>query len=327
MIIIDLKQDSSNENKYFSNTLISKIEKYLKDKKKVILYLNKRWDYSSLICNKCSKIYKCDNCDIPLSIHDNYLVCHICNYTKILPNSCEICKNSKLQKIWIWTWQIEKFIKQKWPDKLTYRFDTDVIKNKVEKKEALERLQTADIVIWTKMITTWFDFNNVWLVWIVLLEQELQIPKYNTTEMLYSNLKQFIWRGWRKWEKTEFIVQSFIPENPVVNDILYSNYKEYLKITLEERKKFNYPPFSEFASLEYRDKDKDASKTYIIELKQKLENKNTNKDIEIIWYPIPFKKQWLYHTKIIIKWNNIRDLLYLFKKDIFWNSNLSLIFD
>jgi primosomal protein N' len=42
MLLVDLNQDKSRENKYFSNTLITKIDEYLENSKKVILYLNKR---------------------------------------------------------------------------------------------------------------------------------------------------------------------------------------------------------------------------------------------------------------------------------------------
>jgi primosomal protein N' len=35
-----------------------------------------------------------------------------------------------------------------------FRFDTDTIKNKKQKKEALENLEKADVIIGTKMITT-----------------------------------------------------------------------------------------------------------------------------------------------------------------------------
>lgn len=327
MILVDLKQDKSKENRYFSNTLLESIETCLKEKKKIILYLNKRWDYSFLVCNNCAFLYKCKNCDSSMSIHNDFLLCHICSYAKKVENKCENCNKNELQKIWIWTAQIEKFLNEKYKWKRIFRFDTDNIKNKKEKEEALKNLENADIVIWTKMITTGFDLEWIWLIWIILLEQELQMPKYDTVEKIYSNLKQFMWRWWRKWEETKFIIQSYIAENPIINNLIYLNYKDFFSGTLNERKKFNYPPFAEFAILEYKHKDKEKSKKYIIKLKEKLEKRNTLNQIEIINYPIPFKKHWEFHTKIILKWKNLREFLNSFKDEIFSNSNLSIIFD
>lgn len=327
MLLVDLKQDKSKENKYFSNTLLNSIEKSLKEGKKIILYLNKRWDYSSLICNSCSNLYKCKNCDSSMSVHSDFLVCHICTFTKRIEKKCEKCSEENLQKIWIWTAQIENFLKEKYKNTKIFRFDTDVVKNKKEKEDALEKIKTANIIVWTKMITTWFDIKWVWLIWIILLEQELQIPKYDTAEKVYSNLKQFIWRWWRKWEKTDFIIQSFIPENTLLKNIVYSNYKDYFKIILEERKVFNYPPFSDFTIVEYRNKDKEKTLEYILKIKEKFDKINIDWKIEIINSNKAFKRQWQFYWRIILKWKNIREFLSNFKKEIFSDSNLSILFD
>jgi len=171
----------------------------------------------------------------------------------IIPSS--LCVN--LKKVWIGTQQIEDSLKALFPNNSIFRFDADSVKNKTEKQKALETLRNADIIIGTKMITTGFDFKNVWLIWVILLEQELWIPKYNIEERVYSNIKQLIWRWERNGEKTETILQTFIPGNENIKNIIESNYKEFFTETLKERKLFNYPPFSEMVSIEYRDKNKD----------------------------------------------------------------------
>jgi primosomal protein N' (replication factor Y) (superfamily II helicase) len=63
---VNLSQDTSSINPYFSHTLIEKIGETLKQKKKVILYLNKRGEFSSLVCKDCQHLYKCSRCDISL---------------------------------------------------------------------------------------------------------------------------------------------------------------------------------------------------------------------------------------------------------------------
>lgn len=44
------------------------------------------------------------------------------------------------------------------------------------------------------MITTGFDLRNIGLIGVILLEQELQIPKYDTEERIYATVKQLIGR-------------------------------------------------------------------------------------------------------------------------------------
>ena len=42
MIIVNLSQDFSKQNKYLSNTLLKEIKKNLELKKKIIIYINKK---------------------------------------------------------------------------------------------------------------------------------------------------------------------------------------------------------------------------------------------------------------------------------------------
>jgi len=329
MLIVNLAQDKSEINNYLSSTLIKNIELCLKKWEKTILYLNKRGEYSCLICKDCQNLFKCDNCDNSLSVHKipPKIACHLCSHSEEIPLKCTKCSSLNLEKVWIGIQQIESSLKEYFDTKVDiFRFDSDNLKNKTAKSEALNNLAKADIIIWTKMITTWFNFDNVWLIWVVLLEQELQIPKYNTEEKVYSNIKQLLWRGNRLWKKTNIILQSFIPENELIKSITQLNYKEFFINSLQERKLFNYPPFTQMVTLEYRHANRDKSKEFILKLYNKLviQNKN-NYDISLL--PNSIKRYNQFFFKIIIKWQDIRNLLEEIKFEIMRNKWLSVIFE
>lgn len=329
MQLVNLSIDKSRINPYLSNTLLTKIEEVLKKWEKVILYLNKRWQFSSIICNDCQYLFKCKNCDISMSVHKypSKFVCHLCSASENLPLSCIKCKWVNLVNIWVWTQQIEDSLLKSFVNKKIFRFDTDTMKTKKSKSEAIQNLEKADIIIGTKMITTGFNFNKVWLIWVILLEQELQIPKYNTEESVYTNIRQLIWRGWRVWQETEFIIQSFIPDNENVKSIVYDNYKEFFIKVLQERKLFNYPPFWEIATLEYRHSSEKKAEEFTEKLHNKLIIENENNEVEIIFNKKSIKKINQYYYKIIIKWENIRNFIEKIKPEIIRNSGLVVIFD
>ncbi len=332
MLIINLNQDKSKINNYLSTTLLKNIEENLKNWKKNILYLNKRWSYNSLICPKCSKVFKCKNCDCSLSIHSQNMICHICWAWEKILEKCDNCNWENLEKVWVWTEQIEFALKNTFKNSKIFRIDTDIVKNKSEKQKALEQLKDAEIIIWTKMITTGFDFENVGLIWVILFEQELIWNKYNVEENLYSNITQLLWRWWRKWEKTEFLIQTFIPENDLIKQITSGNYKDFFLKSLSERKLFSYPPFKEFVILEYRNKDKQKAFNYTKSLYEKLLchselDSESLKNPEIIFSENSFKKYNQYYFKIILKWENLREFLNCIKSEIFREKNLSVIFE
>lgn len=325
LYLVNLNKNKS-ETKFISQTLVGKIEESTEKWQKVILYLNRRWEFSSLLCTSCQKIYECDHCNIALKVHNNWkLICHSCSYSKNTPHICEYCWSSELLKIWIWTQQIEYWIKKLFPNLNVFRFDTDNIKNISEKKDALSKLKSADIIIWTKMITTWFDFDKVWVIWIVLLEQELWIPDFRTEEKVYSNIKQVIWRGWRKWQESDIIIQTYIPDNPLVKGIVEDNYKDFMLKCLEERKMFWYPPFKEYAEIIIKDKNLEAAEKKQDKFEEKL--KNIKEDwIQIIKNSNYAKRNNVFILKISVKWNNLRSFLQNIKKDIFRDRSLNIEF-
>lgn len=326
--IVDLWVDKNKNFPYLSNTLLTKIEENLEIGKKTILYINKRWAYDLQICQDCNDIKKCPRCDISLSVHKNpaKLVCHHCSYSEDFSPACQKCGSVEIKNIWVGTEQIEENLKKYFQDISIFRMDSDNVANLTEKKQALENIKNAQIIIWTKMITTGFDLKNIGVIGIILLEQELQIPRYDTEEKIYQNIKQLIWRWWRIWEETDIIIQTMIPKNEMIQNIVELNYKDFFKKVLEERKIFHYPPFVELATLRYKDINKIVSIEYINTLKNTLDSFNTW-DFEIIKIDTPLKRDNQFFTKIIIKWIGIRNFLQNIKKELLKNKDLVVIFE
>lgn len=325
MYLVNLNLDSSNISPYISTTLLNWIEKQLEQWKKTILYINKRGAFSSMICSDCSYLFECHQCDSSMNVHyhPDILSCHLCWHKEPLPKTCKSCGSKNIKSVWVGTQQIEDTLGKYFSDAKIFRFDSDSMKNKTQKSEAIDNIKSADIIIGTKMITTGFDFSDIGLIWVILIEAELKIPKYNTHERVYSNITQLLWRWSRVWEKTDYIIQTYIPDNTLVQQITWWNYKQFFLDTLAERKLFSYPPFCELAILEYRHKDEKKSLDFLSKIHSKL-SENIWEDIEIIMNPNTFKKHNQYHCNMIIKWKNIRDGLQTIKSDIFSNSNLSI---
>lgn len=325
---VNLQQDSSKYSNYISNTLLSHIDMTLKKWEKALLYLNKRGAYSSLICEDCQNLYECPNCDVSLTVHHNpdILDCHLCNHKYNIPTSCSKCSGTKLKSIGIGTQQIESIIKNCYPENTVYRFDSDSMKNIWAKKMALSEIESADIIIGTKMITTGFDFEKIGLIAVLLVEWELSYGSYDAEEKAYANLKQLIGRWNRKSQETTIILQTFIPKNDLILRLTDTNFKDFFTQTLWERKEFLYPPYKQMVTLEYRHKDSEKALTFT----KKLENTLTDLDADNIYSLLrgtsTFKKNNSYHTKIIIRWDDIRSLLTKIESTIMRESGLSVIF-
>lgn len=161
---------------------------------------------------------------------------------------------------------------------------------------------------------------------MILLEQELSYPQFNIEEKVYTNMKQLIGRGERNGEKTDIVLQTFIPQNELVQMISEGNYKDFFTYTLTERKLFQYPPFTQMITLEYRDVNKQKAETFMQMLDNKLQFLNEEKKYDIQFVSLPFKKNNQYHYKIILKGDDIRNFLKNIEIEIMRNSKLSVVF-
>jgi len=325
---VNLSQDTSKISNYISSTLLQSIDETIKKWEKVLLYLNKRWSYSSLICEDCQYLFECPHCDVSLSVHSNpdCLRCHICNNAFSPQSKCRECWSKNIKSIGVGTQQIESVLRENYPKEKIYRFDSDNMKNISSKKQALSQLESANIIIGTKMITTGFDFEKIGLISLILVEWELGYPSYDALEKAYSNLRQVIGRGNRKSQKTHIILQTFIPNNPVLKLISESNYKDFFHLTLKERKEFLYPPFTQMVTLEYRHKNSVKSLEYIKNLEQTLQTADSDSSYTFLRWSSTFRKNNTHHSTLIIRGENIRSLLTHIEKKILSESSLSVVF-
>jgi len=311
-LTVNLAQNRSKISNYISDSLLDHIDLTLEKWEKVMLYLNKRGSHSSLICMGCQHLYSCPNCDVSLSVHSNpdHLRCHICNHAFNIPTECSRCHATDLKSVGVGTQQIEQIMKQQYSENTVYRFDSDSMKNISSKREALWNLDSADIIIGTKMLTTGFNFDKIWLICILLVESELSYPSYDAREKAYTNLRQLIGRGNRKSQKTTIMLQTFVPKHPLVQELTSNNFKDFFQATLTERKEFDYPPYKQMVTLEYRHKDSKKSLTYTQKLLEDLQEIDANKEYIFLRGSSTFKKN---NTHQLFNTKNISHLISLSK--------------
>lgn len=88
---------------------------------------------------------------------------------------------------------------------------------------------------------------------------------------------------------------------------------------------FGYPPFLEYCTLRYKNINEKKTLEFINDFKIKLDKLN-NWKYEIIKLDTLNKRDNQFFWRIVIKWQNIRELLQLIKTDILKNKDLVVIF-
>jgi primosomal protein N' (replication factor Y) (superfamily II helicase) len=292
----DMRRELRQGNRtIFSGRLYDEIVKTLKEKKQIILFINRRGFSSFVMCRGCGHIVRCDDCDVSMTLHKNGdLVCHYCGKHKDYNKICEECGLPYVKLFGIGTQQIEHQINKHFPGAKTLRMDFDTTRKKDSHAKIYHdfKQEKADILIGTQLVAKGLDFENVTLVGAVAADVSLHFPDYLAIEKTYSLLEQVSGRAGRK-DKGTVVIQTYNPEHYAIQHAASHDYVGFYQEEIKERQKISSPPFGVIVRLVFigiDDSDtKIAAKKVETGLKKALEA--YKKDILVLKSsPAPIKK-------------------------------------
>lgn len=255
--VVDMRKELTSGNaNVLSRALESSLQKVLDKNQQAILFLNRRGQATYVFCRHCGKSLRCPNDDQPLTWHGSQqgLLCHLCGYSRKMPSKCPNCGSSQIRQLGLGTEKLEELVKNRFPEARLLRWDADTTKNKDDHELILSHFSAhrADILIGTQMLAKGLDLPLVTLVGIVLAEVGLNLPDYRAAERSFQVLTQVSGRAGRSPLGGEVILQTYQPENYVIQAASQHDFTGFYKKELEYRRMLAYPPFSRLIRLEYR---------------------------------------------------------------------------
>lgn len=239
-------------------SLIEAITEALSSGKQAILFHNRRGFASWVECKNCGWISQCTRCDVTLTYHKrrDQLVCHYCNRVYPLPHACPKCDNKELKPLGIGTERIEEEVKQLFPEATIARVDADTTRGKGDLERVINRFRENQIqvLVGTRMLSKELDFENVQVIGIVAADSLLNYPDFRSHERGFQLMTQAVGKMARKHGKSQVIIQSNDPGQPIYSLIREGDIKGFYHLQLHERKLFNYPPFGRLTHVVFRHK-------------------------------------------------------------------------
>jgi len=243
----------------FSSLLISNIAEALKAGSQVILFQNRRGYTPAWVCEVCNWTPRCVNCDVALTYHkaSNQLKCHYCGYVTAPIGSCKHCGSNRLHMHGFGTEKIEDDLSLVFPTAKIKRMDLDSTRSKNAYFQLIDDFEKKkiDILVGTQMLSKGLDFENVSLVGILDADQMLNMPNFRAFERSFQLMSQVAGRAGRKDKRGKVIIQTGQPEHWIIREVMENNYEEFYHYELEERQKFQYPPYFKLITLILRHKE------------------------------------------------------------------------
>lgn len=262
--IVDLKEELKNSNySIISYRLQEEIKNNLEKNEQTILFLNKIGHDSYTFCRTCGYVIKCDACDVAMTYHKriNKLICHYCGRTQNQPKVCPNCHSKKIKEFGAGTEKLEEEVRSLFPEANIMRMDSMKATSKASYQKMYEGMKNnkIDILLGTQMIAKGLDFKNVTLVGIISADLSLNVGDFRSQENTFELLTQVAGRSGRDKKKGKVIIQTYRPDNFVIQAVKNSDYENYFKNELMERSAFSYPPYKNIVTIKIIDSDKAAT--------------------------------------------------------------------
>ncbi|MDE5812464.1 MAG: primosomal protein N', partial [Muribaculaceae bacterium] len=284
---------------------IQAVNQTLDNNKQAIFFRNRRGFAPIARCKQCAWIPKCHNCDVTLTYHQSShkLVCHYCGATYPLPNLCPQCRQPSVEVIGYGTERVEEELLNLFPSRKIIRMDLDTTRNKGNYQSLIEQFSAgkADILIGTQMVTKGLDFKNVKTVTVVNADELITFPDFKSSERGFNMLEQVAGRAGRgDSDGASVLVQTYQPDHPIYPFVVNHDYKGFYDYEIQERQRFNYPPFTRIIYVYLKHRDRGAlqtfSQAYAGHLRQLLGNRVQGPD-----EPKVSRIKSLYIQRIMIK--------------------------
>jgi len=239
--------DSRRQGEAISFPVQKKITESLKKKRPVFVFLNRRGYASYILCSRCSHIFRCKKCQIPLSYHkrEQTLVCHYCNVSLPLLKYCPECGNDVIKKKGIGIEVLQEEMKRVFPYAKIERFDSDVIESDTDRKKVFSRLENSriDILIGTQLLIRQQEIPLTSLAIVFYPEMLLTLPDFRANRKAFQSLDS-IFGCLHNSKDSELVIETALPEYFKSFQSDKGSYKGFFEQDIQFRQLMGYPPFS-----------------------------------------------------------------------------------
>jgi primosomal protein N' len=278
----DYKSSNGEEFTVLSDDLKDMIKTSVEENENVFLFTSRRGLSPSIVCMDCGKIVSCNNCNSPMVLHGkeptekhNFFLCHRCNEKRSAGELCIKCNSWRLKTLGIGTELIKKEIEKISSNLKVFILDSDNIKNQSQAVKLVEKFNSnpGSILIGTEMALLYLrdDIDNVG---IVSIDSMFSNPDFNINEKILNSVLRSKSKATKK-----FLIQTRKAEENIFKYILSGNLAEFIRLELDDRKKYNYPPYSILIKIIIKGTPKGVERE-IEKLREFLQ------EFEIVEYPI-----------------------------------------
>lgn len=250
--MVDMREELQQGNDTsFSLDLREAIMDTRRADKQAILFLNRRGNSRALVCVDCRQAPECPRCSARLTYHsaNERLMCHYCGYSQKASSRCGC--GGRLKPIGTGTQKVQQELLELFPDMEIARMDADTVTASNTHEDILRKFQQEHIpvLLGTQMVAKGLNLPDVTLVGVLDGDLSLYSGSYRAAETTFNMLTQVVGRAGRGTSSGQAIIQTLVPEHPVLALAAKQDYDGFYELEIGLRRMLNNPPFADIAQV------------------------------------------------------------------------------
>ncbi|MCM8766919.1 MAG: primosomal protein N' [Candidatus Omnitrophica bacterium] len=240
IFILDKKWEQIDKNlEFLTKFSVSMLEETILEGKKVGIIHNRKGSWKTFKCDNCDHVLRCKKCySILILNEENKLYCKYCKTSENFLMKCPNCGSKNIIERIIGIEKIYRKLKDVYPDFKIQKFTAE--EKNLEKE--------SDIFVGSPVLKNLLDKFNFGLIIFPHAESFFNIPEYNSEEIFFFIVNDFIWR--LKNKNAKIIIQTKNPNFEIFTFFKTKNYEIFYEKELKTRQILSYPPFSDIVVIE-----------------------------------------------------------------------------
>jgi primosomal protein N' (replication factor Y) len=251
--LIDMKRVTMEPGTWLSPPLFDEVRKTLDEGDQALLFLNRRGYAPLTLCRACGHRLECPNCAASLVEHRfrRQLMCHHCGHLEPMPKECPSCHTEgKMVPVGPGVERLAEEAATRFPDARIAILSSDLSRGTLL-KDAIRDVAEGqyNLVIGTQLVAKGHHFPHLTLVGVVDADLALESSDPRGGERTWALMAQVAGRAGRGAKPGRALVQSYMPEHPLMQALKKGERDSYLNQEKAIRENAGLPPFGRLAAL------------------------------------------------------------------------------
>ncbi|WP_298379192.1 primosomal protein N' [Azospirillum sp.] len=252
--LVDLRRDRPPARHWLAPSLRKALAETLAGGEQAMLFLNRRGYAPLTLCRACGHRMQCPNCTAWLVEHRlaRKLQCHHCGLQQPLPPACPECgEEGTMAACGPGVERIAEEVAELFPDARAAIMASDTLFGPRAIQEMVRKItdHELDIIIGTQVMAKGHHFPMLTLVGVVDADLGLNGGDLRAAERTYQLLHQVAGRAGRGERPGTVMLQTFMPEHPVMQALAAGDRDGFYQLEAEMRQDAGMPPFGRLAAL------------------------------------------------------------------------------